>query len=130
MALIKCKECGKDISGSAAACPQCGAAVPKAVGPNEEQCPHCMSIVQKNAITCQGCGARKGYVSGGNVYGSMLPVFLRIALVIVIGGLFIYPFRHWGGGALSSLGFLIAVVVAIEVIRRLYSLIRGKQWVR
>lgn len=32
MALIKCKECGNEVSNSAAACPKCGAKVPKKVG--------------------------------------------------------------------------------------------------
>ena len=30
MALIKCKECGADVSTSATACPKCGAPVPSA----------------------------------------------------------------------------------------------------
>ena len=29
MAIVKCKECGKDVSSTAAACPNCGAAPPK-----------------------------------------------------------------------------------------------------
>jgi hypothetical protein len=33
MALIKCRECGRDISNQAKSCPQCGAKVKKPVGP-------------------------------------------------------------------------------------------------
>lgn len=32
MALIKCKECGNDVSNTAATCPKCGAKVPKKTG--------------------------------------------------------------------------------------------------
>ncbi|MBS3955849.1 MAG: zinc ribbon domain-containing protein [Methylomicrobium sp.] len=32
MALIKCKECGNDVSNTAKACPNCGAKVPKSSG--------------------------------------------------------------------------------------------------
>ncbi len=32
MALIKCKECGNDVSDTAATCPKCGAKVPKKTG--------------------------------------------------------------------------------------------------
>ncbi|HCK4298729.1 TPA: zinc-ribbon domain-containing protein [Pseudomonas aeruginosa] len=32
MALIKCKECGAQVSNKAKACPSCGAKVPKSVG--------------------------------------------------------------------------------------------------
>lgn len=32
MALVKCKECGKDVSTAAKACPSCGAAPPKKTG--------------------------------------------------------------------------------------------------
>jgi len=32
MALMKCKECGNDVSNTAASCPKCGAKVPKKTG--------------------------------------------------------------------------------------------------
>lgn len=62
MALINCKDCNSEISDSAESCPKCGAPVPKTIGPNEEQCPHCMATVHQDAIKCPGCRAVKGYL--------------------------------------------------------------------
>ncbi len=50
MALIKCSECGNEISSSAKFCPQCGA--------NNEQhfCPECGVKLKGNEINCPECG--------------------------------------------------------------------------
>jgi RNA polymerase subunit RPABC4/transcription elongation factor Spt4 len=69
MALIKCKDCGTEISDAAAACPKCGAPVPRTIGPDKEQCPWCMTVVSKDATICPGCRAVKGYAT--NNYGVM-----------------------------------------------------------
>ena len=62
MALINCKDCNSEISDSAESCPKCGAPVPKTIGADEEQCPHCMTVVHKDATKCPGCRAVKGYL--------------------------------------------------------------------
>ena len=92
MAMIECTECGNRISDSAAACPRCGATVPKAVGPGQEQCPYCMTVVDENAITCPGCRAKKGYLyeprygvfgrTGTIVWGIVVPALTVIGLPI------------------------------------------------
>ena len=50
MALIKCSECGKEISSKAKACPHCG-------NPIEEEIKEEKKIKEKN-ITCPECGAK------------------------------------------------------------------------
>ena len=52
MALIKCKECGAEISDAATACPKCGA-------PNVRRnvCPDCGASYPENAQMCPNCGA-------------------------------------------------------------------------
>ena len=48
MSLVKCPECGKEISDSAKMCPSCGYPI--------KICPECKKIVYKNADKCDNCG--------------------------------------------------------------------------
>lgn len=51
MALIKCPECGKEISDRAEACPKCGCPIePKTY------CPECNKGIEKDAKECPHCG--------------------------------------------------------------------------
>lgn len=50
MALITCPECGKEISGQASACPNCGAPVAK------KFCQHCGEQIDKDCVICPKCG--------------------------------------------------------------------------
>jgi len=77
MALIKCKDCSNEISDSAEACPKCGAPVPRTIGPDEEQCPFCVTVVNENATTCPNCLAKKGYM-----HDSRYGVFGRTATIV------------------------------------------------
>ena len=52
MSLIKCKECGKEISDAASVCPHCGAPVVKDV-----YCQKCGTKVPENVQYCPNCGA-------------------------------------------------------------------------
>ena len=52
MALINCKECGKEISDTASVCPHCGAPVVKDV-----YCQKCGTKVPENVQYCPACGA-------------------------------------------------------------------------
>lgn len=52
MALIKCQECGAEISDAAVSCPKCGAPVVKQV-----VCPECGKLVSGLASVCPNCGA-------------------------------------------------------------------------
>ena len=94
MALINCKDCNSEISDSAEACPKCGAPVPKIVGPDEEQCPHCLTILHSSATKCHGCRAVKGYMyeprygafgkTGTIVWGLIVPAITIIGLHISV----------------------------------------------
>lgn len=53
MALITCKECGKEVSENASVCPHCGAPVEKYV-----YCQQCGTKVPANTAYCKNCGAR------------------------------------------------------------------------
>ena len=50
MAMIQCKECGKELSSGAKFCPHCGC-------PNKVSvCPECGKPVESNAVVCPECG--------------------------------------------------------------------------
>jgi len=53
MALIKCSECGKDVSDKAIACPHCGCPQSKT---EYIVCDECGGKVEKNIDTCPHCG--------------------------------------------------------------------------
>lgn len=114
MALIECKECGNEISDSAASCPKCGAAVPKTVGPGEEQCPHCMTIVDEHATTCPNCRAKKGYIYSGRdgVFGKTGTILWGIVVPLAIT---------------IPIPFLAIVTIPIAIYA-IYGLIRGPVW--
>lgn len=52
MALIKCPECGKEVSDRALSCPSCGFPLIK----NDKICPECNTMVPTDADTCPTCG--------------------------------------------------------------------------
>lgn len=129
MALIKCYECGNEISDAAASCPKCGAPVatnPETVAqPTVEsvglQCPFCMNAVHEDALTCGNCGAEYGYYDGRRVYsgkwtvigfGIILPIFITILVL------------SWNEFA----GAIVGIIMLIVVIRSAYQVIRGKRW--
>lgn len=51
MSLIKCPECGHDVSTKAPACPQCGVTI----AGNLKRCPTCNTIVLKEVEECPQC---------------------------------------------------------------------------
>lgn len=53
MALIKCPECGKEISDKASACVHCGANLTDA---SECTCPECGAVVLEGNSICTKCG--------------------------------------------------------------------------
>ena len=50
MALIKCSECGKEISSNAKKCPHCG------INVNLVKCPECGAKLNGDESTCPECG--------------------------------------------------------------------------
>jgi RNA polymerase subunit RPABC4/transcription elongation factor Spt4 len=117
MALIKCKDCNNDVSDSAAACPKCGAPIPKTIGPDEEQCPFCMTVVNRMATVCPGCKAVKGYATNNyGVMGKWAMIGFGIVLTTILA-LVILPY-FW------PLSLLFAGVTAFSV----YRIWRGPVW--
>ena len=56
MALIKCNECGKNVSDKAESCPNCGAPVnEKIIIKKERTCQNCGGAVNNNAYKCPHC---------------------------------------------------------------------------
>ena len=54
MAIIKCPECGHEVSDAADRCPNCGVSI----AGNIKTCPDCGRVVLKNAEKCPSCGAK------------------------------------------------------------------------
>lgn len=48
--MIKCPECGKEISDKAVSCPGCGAVVKR------KYCQHCGEMIDNDCIICPNCG--------------------------------------------------------------------------
>lgn len=53
MALIKCPECGKEISDKAESCPCCGAPIKMK---NKKFCQHCGEQIDIECVVCPKCG--------------------------------------------------------------------------
>lgn len=71
MALIKCKECGKEISDKASTCPHCG------IENDFIICPECKKEIRKRLTSCPNCG----YVIN---YNNKFSVGIIIWLVICV----------------------------------------------
>lgn len=54
MSLIKCTECGREISDKATNCPNCGA--PTNNGGAKKFCIHCGEQIDKSCVICTKCG--------------------------------------------------------------------------
>lgn len=74
MALIKCQECGKEVSDQAKKCPNCSAKVIKPI----VKCKECGTDIDK-AGKCPSCGAKVSKPMG--IGGKILVVFLILAAI-------------------------------------------------
>jgi len=97
MALIKCEECGKNVSDKAASCPNCGAPInEKLIVKKERICPKCKGSVSNNAYKCPHCYSilddEEGvkYVQSGqtNILAVMGFLFGLVSLFIDFVGIF------------------------------------------
>lgn len=61
MALIKCSECGREVSDKAKTCPNCGASVKKVF------CRHCGEMIDSDCVVCPKCGKQTGYMNDKNI---------------------------------------------------------------
>ncbi len=123
MALINCKDCDKEISATAAACPSCGSPIERKVREGEEQCPFCSTILPGTAMVCTGCNAQKGYTyNRGNVYGKGQTIGWGIILPLILGNLgFLF------GPTFGIVVLLVALFVVGMSIKRLLT---GPIWWR
>jgi len=90
MALIKCRECGHEISDKALTCPNCGCPIDKRL-----VCSECGNSLNPNDEICPKCGNP----IKGNVVGDYKPIarYILFSLIIVLllgGGYFAYT--HFG----------------------------------
>lgn len=63
MALIKCPECGKEVSDQAASCPNCG--TPLNTASSKKFCKHCGEQIDKDCVVCPKCGKQVEELGGG-----------------------------------------------------------------
>jgi len=119
MALINCKDCNSEISDSAESCPKCGAPVPKTIGEDEEQCPHCMTTIHKDATKCTGCRAVKGYLYSQNmgVFGKAASILWGILAPLTLALVFVFD---------SNGASLFLLLFAIYPAYRIF--ITGPRW--
>lgn len=117
MALVQCSECNNDVSDAAAACPKCGAPIPKTLDPDQESCPFCMTPVHADATVCPSCRAHKGYTHAqGRVYSKGQSIAMGIVvpgIVALIAFATGHPF-----GILVGLFFLIPVVLTARRLKK------------
>ena len=92
MALIKCKECGAEMSDKAKACPKCKA-------PNEElkiECPECGEKVKADSKVCPECGYNllKEKIKGKNIINHLDKkkkiIIGIVAIILVVAIIFIF----------------------------------------
>ena len=84
MALVKCKECGKEMSDHAKACPNCGAINDKMF------CPECGKELSNKAPLCPNCGysfnmnvAQQN--TKGEMYGLSIAAFVCSFFFCIVG---------------------------------------------
>lgn len=85
MALVKCEECGKNISEDAKQCPNCGY-----VKKVKIICPECKAENDKKCKACKNCGAplSKQNKFSIDLTGNKLPLIIAgVILLVVIGGI-------------------------------------------
>ena len=122
MLLIKCKECGKEISDKARFCPKCGA---------ENKftfCPDCNNKVSRNALSCPSCGCvinnKNNSVSNGN-HNAKSKIAAGL-LAIFLGTLGVHNFYlGYTGKAVIQLLLTILTCGVGAIITSIWSIIEG-----
>ena len=125
MALIKCNDCGRDVSDSASACVGCGAPTPKRVDPNQTTCPYCATPISIQAEVCPACKAEKGFVYHHffGVLGRQGLIFtgLVFPLAIIIG---LYQITQ--GAIFQVVAVILGILMAIDG----FKLLGSPKWFR
>jgi TM2 domain-containing membrane protein YozV len=126
MALIACRECTREISSEALACPHCGA--PKVIGGS---CRHCGRPVEPGAPACLTCGAVgpvRGYPGAAPVVLVQTPKSrgLFIILGLFLGCLGVHNFYagYYAKGAVQvAITLVLGWIIVGFVITALWALI-------
>jgi DNA-directed RNA polymerase subunit RPC12/RpoP len=88
MPLTRCRDCGKEVSTEAAACPHCGADAPaRTKSPDWVQCPHCSSPnTRRIGLGLLGCVSL--LVAGGSLLIPIVWVLVPVFLLALLGVFF------------------------------------------
>ena len=78
MALIKCKECGHEVSDKASACPNCGCPIEKGL-----VCDECGASISETDEMCPNCG---NPIKSKNGFNWKKPILFLVILLFVLGG--------------------------------------------
>lgn len=96
MALIKCEECGKEISDRANACPSCGNPINKSI--NEEE-GRVITIQQTNKKwKKRGCLSAILYIFGIIMLGKSIPLGISIIVIALIFSFYAKMGAWWDNG--------------------------------
>ena len=120
MALIKCSECGADMSDKAKACPKCG------FENKIKFCPDCGKKISKEAIMCPECGRsfEKTMISKnskGNMFGLSIGAFVCSFFFIInivgfiMGGVVINA-NHGQKNTARSFGIAAVIISGISIV--------------
>lgn len=88
MAMIKCPECGKEISENATSCPNCGNPVKKVQTPPStpnfqgpvKMCKKCKEFMPKNYKICPKCGRKQGGILKWFAIGFIVLIVIGAAI--------------------------------------------------
>lgn len=97
MAIIRCYECGKEISDAASTCPHCGAHLKEDLT-ETLICPYCKTKNNKDATVCKACHKEilKYAVAGetlkatGSVIGGCGCLLMIIGVIIIVIMIFVF----------------------------------------
>lgn len=108
MALIKCNECGKEISDKAKICPHCG------FENNLIICPECKKEIKNNVNTCPNCGyeMQKKNKQVKNEFSIGIKIWLILCVVACFG---YFSFVNYFLEIISSLSLTSYLVILLGV---------------
>jgi len=134
MALIKCGECGRQVSDQASSCPSCGAPVvltetQSLTMEGMINCPFCKESISDTATICGHCGAEYGY---RNLLNDQIENNIHLTghliAILVMGVLVFFLAQTAPFGALLGGFFLLALLGVLP--KTIISKINGKKWWR
>jgi len=95
--------------------------MPKKFGPNDEQCPFCMTVFDNQATVCPSCKAQKGYTqANGVIYNKSRTIMMGIVVPALIA-FFALMFQ-------TTFGYLVALVLLIPIVLSTRRLKAGPIW--